>query len=290
SSLTSLASEVTRGVVENGRRYHSFGNAEYAFPNDDRELDRLDMQHAMQTLLLDNKLFWAPIGSDVQQVLDLGTGTGIWAIDFAEMFPQAEVIGTDLSAIQPSWVPPNCRFQIDDAEQDWTFKPAQFDYIHNRNFVCSIRDWPRLIRQSFSHVRPGGWVEWQEKHPLFLSDDDSLPADGALDTWGRTFFDAGVTFGTSPYSPQHLADQMREAGFVDVREHVLKLPVGPWPKDKRLKHVGMFEMVNMVEGVEALSMRLFTRALGWSPERVQLLLERVRKEAKDRKVHSYYHL
>jgi ubiquinone/menaquinone biosynthesis C-methylase UbiE len=28
------------------------------------------------------KLFLAPIGNDVQNVLDIGTGTGIWAIEF----------------------------------------------------------------------------------------------------------------------------------------------------------------------------------------------------------------
>lgn len=37
SFLTSIASEVTRGMVENGRRYHSYGSGEYGFPNDDRE-------------------------------------------------------------------------------------------------------------------------------------------------------------------------------------------------------------------------------------------------------------
>lgn len=35
-------------------------------------------------------------------MLDLGTGTGIWAIDFADEYPSANVIGTDLSPIQPT--------------------------------------------------------------------------------------------------------------------------------------------------------------------------------------------
>lgn len=77
------------------------------------------------------------------------TEIGIWAIDFADLFPSAEVIGTDLSLIQPNWVPPNLRFDIDDAELDWTFEPNSFDFIHNRNFVCSIRNWPRLIGQAY---------------------------------------------------------------------------------------------------------------------------------------------
>lgn len=29
--------------------------------------------------------------------------------DFADEYPEAEVIGTDISPIQPSWVPPNLR-------------------------------------------------------------------------------------------------------------------------------------------------------------------------------------
>lgn len=69
--------------------------------------------------------------------------------DFADMFPSAEVIGTDLSAIQPSWIPPNLRFEIDDAESEWAWQEESFDFIHNRNFVCAIRDWPKLIRQCY---------------------------------------------------------------------------------------------------------------------------------------------
>jgi len=65
------------------------------------------LSHHVLTLLLDGKLHRAPIDSDIQKVLDVGTGTGLWAIDFGDTYPNAEVIGTDLSPIQPSWVPPN---------------------------------------------------------------------------------------------------------------------------------------------------------------------------------------
>jgi hypothetical protein len=83
---------------------------------------------------------------------------------------------------------------------------------------------------------------------------------------------------------------MIDAGFVDVEEHVLKLPVGLWPKNKRLKNVGLFEMVNMDEGLEGLSLMLFTRALKWTPEQVQLFLMDVRKDVKNPNIHGYYHL
>ena len=83
---------------------------------------------------------------------------------------------------------------------------------------------------------------------------------------------------------------MEDAGFVNVEEHILKLPVGPWPKDPRLKKCGMFEMVNMTEGISGLTTMLFTRALGWSREEVEVFLADVRKEAKEKGIHSYYHL
>jgi len=43
------------------------------------------MQHAMMTSLMNDSLFWAPINPNPLRVLDIGTGTGIWAIDFAEI-------------------------------------------------------------------------------------------------------------------------------------------------------------------------------------------------------------
>ncbi|KIW62168.1 hypothetical protein PV04_10368 [Phialophora macrospora] len=263
--------------------------SEYAFPNDEAEAERLDMQHAMQSHLLGDRLFWAPIGDTPQRVVDLGTGTGIWAIDFADMFPSADVVGTDLSNIQPTWVPPNCRFEIDDAEAEWTWPENHFDYIHNRNFVCAIRDWPSLIQKTYQHVAPGGWVEWHEKHPEFLSDDNSLAPDSALSQWSTKFFEASVIFGADAHSPRNLRRWMEETGFVDVEEHILKLPLGSWPREPRLKRCGLFEMVNMTQGIQALTVMLFTRCLGMTPNEVELFLMSVRKDVKDKSIHSYYH-
>jgi hypothetical protein len=45
------------------------------------ELDRLDLLHHCLLLRTDGKLHYAPIDPNLQRVLDLATGTGIWAID-----------------------------------------------------------------------------------------------------------------------------------------------------------------------------------------------------------------
>lgn len=81
SASTSAESSVRDYMYENGRRYHRFREGTYNFPNDDVEQEREDMKHAMVKLLCSQKLHFAPIGNNPQEVLDLGTGTGIWAIE-----------------------------------------------------------------------------------------------------------------------------------------------------------------------------------------------------------------
>jgi methylase of polypeptide subunit release factors len=63
----------------------------------------MDLVHHLYRLLLRGELHLAPISENPQRVLDLGTGTGIWAMEFADQFSSAEVLGTDLSPIQPKW-------------------------------------------------------------------------------------------------------------------------------------------------------------------------------------------
>jgi methylase of polypeptide subunit release factors len=51
---------------------------------------------------LHGRLHLAPLKDiKLERALDFGTGTGIWAIEFAEKYPNCQVIGSDLSPIQP---------------------------------------------------------------------------------------------------------------------------------------------------------------------------------------------
>jgi 2-polyprenyl-3-methyl-5-hydroxy-6-metoxy-1,4-benzoquinol methylase len=65
-------------------------------PTDETEQDRLDLHHELMRLVWDGNLHEAPLKEPLR-ILDIGTGTGIWAIDMADKFPNAEVIGTDIT-------------------------------------------------------------------------------------------------------------------------------------------------------------------------------------------------
>lgn len=81
SDTTSITSSIQGHTFENGRRYHKFRDGKYVMPNDESEQGREDMKHAMVVKLTRGKLHLAPVGDHPQNIIDLGTGTGIWAIE-----------------------------------------------------------------------------------------------------------------------------------------------------------------------------------------------------------------
>ena len=256
-------------------------------PNDDKEQDRLDLNHHCFQLALSGELFRAPITTKPQHVLDLGTGTGIWAIQFADEFPSAQVLGTDLSPIQPSWVPPNCKFLVDDFESQWVFTTrASFDFIHGRTLGGSVKDWDALYRQALHHLKPGGWVEIQEFGSHLYSDDDpELKNAPSVRYWTDLLTEVGIEFGKD-FDPDQ-KKMVEEAGFVDVREDLYKVPVGRWPKDPRLKELGMYQREMVLDSVEPYTLALLTRLRNWTQEECQVLIAKVKGEVKDPSFHGY---
>ena len=70
--------------------------------------------------------------------------------DFADENPGSQVIGVDLSPIQSSFVPPNCVFEIDDINKNWTWPIDNFDFIHVRAMTGCVDDWVDFYRKAFA--------------------------------------------------------------------------------------------------------------------------------------------
>ena len=287
SYVTSIASDIRRGIEENGRTYPAFGKHQYGLPVDEREQERNDLQHCKFMLMLDHQLFLAPITDNPSDILDLGTGSGIWAMDVADKYPTAEVLGVDLAPTQPTWVPPNCHFEIDDIEDTWLHKKDHFDFVHARELFMAIRDWDRVIQQAYDHLKPGGWLELAQSVPDPASDDDTLPSDSAYRRITEIFYEIGEKIGASGHAPKFFKTKMEAAGFIDVQELRFKIPSGPWPKDQRLKQIGAFERTHLDVGAEAILIRGMTGVLGRSREEAEVFFAHVRKEIYNPRIHGY---
>ncbi|KAF2181082.1 S-adenosyl-L-methionine-dependent methyltransferase [Zopfia rhizophila CBS 207.26] len=276
---------------EHGRRYHGFKDESYFFPNDDQESDRLDMYHHIMVMRMDNQLHLAPIGPNPQRILDLGTGTGIWAIDMGDKYPSAEILGNDLSPIQPSLVPPNVKFEVDDVENTWVYS-SKFDYIHSRYMTCSLKDWPKLMRQAYQFTKPGGWVEFQDFDLIFYtSSNGEFKKGDPIDAWISRIASGLEKFGLEPHPGPKLENWVKEAGFINIEAKTLPIPTGTWPKDKKLKEIGAFDLIQFLDNLEGLTLRIYAAAYGWTPEEVKVLCAQLRKDfnnPKNRIQHNFY--
>ena len=148
----------------------------------------------------------------------------MWALDFADEQPGAVVIGTDLSPIQPAYVPPNLSFYVDDFEQDWDFgESKRFDYIHWRALCGSTANWTRLYGQAMDNLKPGGWLEVQEYNAWVYGDDETYQEAPWTRQWVQELTDASVKFGKPINVAASHRRWMEEAGFLDVKEEVHKV-------------------------------------------------------------------
>ncbi|KAK7458313.1 TAM domain methyltransferase [Colletotrichum acutatum] len=292
SSNTSVASSVLDYRLENGRTYHKYKDGKYYVPNDEKEKNRLDLQHNMFLLMFDNKLGSAPLnerGTKIGRTLDLGTGSGIWAMEFGDEHPEAEVLGIDLSATWPDYMGPNVKFVIDDLEEPWTYaKP--FDYIHSRMMASSIGDWETYIQRCFDNLDAGGYLELNEFDIIPTSDDGTLRKDSAMLKSSQMIREAAAIFGRPFRDVVGLADLMRGIGFRDVYIKRFRWPTNAWPKDPKHKELGLWNNENITTGWEGFCMAPFTRALNWTREEVLLLMDQVRHEFNDKSIHAYFNV
>ncbi|KAK4125365.1 S-adenosyl-L-methionine-dependent methyltransferase [Parathielavia appendiculata] len=284
----SITSSILDYPVENGRRYHAFRAGVYCLPNDEIEQERLDLTHALMTKGIGDHLFLAPIDTDkMHRVLDIGTGTGIWAMCMGDEYPNAQVLGNDLSAIQPPWVPPNVKFEIDDVESPWVYE-APFDFIFCRYMCTCIKDWPALVHSVYDNLTPGGWAEFQDYDLQYYSEDGSLTPEKHTLQWINTLLEAARKTERDPCPGPKLEGWMRDAGFANVTHQRFRFPLGPWPRDPKLKEIGYYNLMQILGGLEAFSLRLFCHVLGWQREEVLVLLAKVRSELQDPKLHIQF--
>ncbi|KAJ5774771.1 hypothetical protein N7457_009667 [Penicillium paradoxum] len=294
SETTSIGSSIYRGLEENGRRYQTLSRKESLVPSDEKQFETYEAGHLVALVMesdQDNPLFRAPIGDNPKNILDLGTGKGNWAIDVADMFPTTTVRGVDLFPPPVTWMPPNCILEVDDIAEEWTWNEPQ-DLIHIRILTGAFdeAEWARLYNQCYDNLRPGGWIEHLEASPFIECDDDSLPADSLLRTWGPTLTACGSRAGRPLEIMDTIQDAFHKAGFVDVHQKEYKWPIGPWARDQKFKEAGTVNFHHWMSGMEGWAMWLlckFGAPQPWTQDEVIVYVAKMRAEMKNPRYHIY---
>ncbi|OHW94781.1 methyltransferase domain-containing protein [Colletotrichum incanum] len=206
----------------------------------------------------------------------MGTGTVIWAIDFAGM-------GFD----EYLKAPPNCSFEVDDLEKSWTWNEP-FDIINCRSMEGCFVNAPKMVKKIYQALKPGGYLEIGGLELPPGCDDDTVPKDSSLWKWHTLLQEAAEKIGRPLEGLGKQTEAMKEAGFVDITRKDYVWPLNSWPTDPHLREIGQWQCVNLDIGLEGLSLELLTRVLDWSKEEVLALCAGVRKDLRNRKMHAYW--
>lgn len=283
-STKSITGSLIEEHFENGRRYCS---ETYFMPNDEAEQTRLAIAHQAYLPALDNQLTVGLIPRSAKRILDIGTGTGDWAIAIAERFPKAEIIATDITnALQPASAPPNVFFELDDAQNEWAYNEP-FDFIHIRNLSGAFSNWGAIYAEASKNLKRGGsfeiadrgLIQFKKEIPNSHTSIFNGAIQSAADKSGR------------PLNLDHLKKPMFDkAGLSVTKTRAIEVPLGTYDPDPRKQVTGKMAMIAALEGLEAVSLRLLTKQLGWKEGDVRELCGEVQKEVMRPDAQAFIHL
>ncbi|MFI5278356.1 MAG: class I SAM-dependent methyltransferase [Ktedonobacterales bacterium] len=204
-----------------GRRF--MRGVPYILPSDGEELNRLDFQHYMLRYALRGN-YAAPLRQP-REVLDVACGTGRWAAEMAQLFPQANVVGLDLK--QPPVEsgatmqrPDNFTFIQGNMLEGLPFPDASFDFVHQRLVIVALptEQWVPQARELLRVTRPGGWVE--------LVEGDLLPGGPGITQLNNLGEQMSQKRGMSFTNASRIDSYLEQAGARNVQRRIVYLPVG----------------------------------------------------------------
>ncbi|KAI9596798.1 S-adenosyl-L-methionine-dependent methyltransferase [Syncephalis fuscata] len=240
-------------VYETGRRFHGDKNAPYPLPNDSSESDRLDRQHFIINHLINGNHMGKL--ANPQKILEVGSGSGTWAKEMAEEFPQSEINCIDISPeLSTTKLPSNVKFETMNALEGIKYEDNTFDYVHMRLLCAAMPEnsWPVVIKDLTRVCSTGGTIELVETNA-------QLQNPGPLGQEVNVWIDG-------------IPQMIQEAGLQLETEHYVELPLGEW-----CDQVGRQGWLNMLEVVNSLSAKIIATS-DVTKERIDYVLENLHEE------------
>jgi len=280
---------------------------DYRLPADEPEMDRLSLQHIVNRLILGGLVpkdlhgqleqLLLPRGNRVPLVLDLGSGSGAWATEFAAAHPHAQVVGVDLIKTRPRSVPSNCRFEVADVLKGLPQYVGQADFIHCRHIVGHMTDPMSFINIAASCLAPGGVLLLVDIHPLMFGPDKTPiePAREGEDNMNKSWFarlfheknKQAPFFGQMPPSGHEHLQRLHDSGkFTDEANTIYYAPIS-WDGENipNGPEIGRLNRINVIELVKSYAPFLIDGGL--SEEEVDMLVQNTHEETLAGDKHIY---
>lgn len=242
-----------RLVKVGGRDYVE--NSPYVLPKDEQEIDRLDLQHYVYRYMIRNN-YLAPI-KNPGRVLDVGCGTGRWAIEIAKSFPAADIVGLDIlkPTLDATQRPRNVLFLQRDVLKGLPFTEQTFDYTHMRFLVGAlpISDFQNVVNEMSRVIKPDGWVELVE--PGTLNN-----AGIGLQTLWNWLMELGSRRNIDFGGKKRLDGFLREAGLINIAYKEVTFPLGDYAG--QVGHLAAKNVLMLVEAVRSpiIALKIATAA------------------------------
>lgn len=144
-------------------------------------------------------------------------------------------------------LPPNVSIVDFNAEEDWPFQ-QNFNFVHIRMLLSSIRDWASLLRRSWEHLEPGGWLEILDFYSPFRADIPSAdnPEFSPFIKWGYIADEAWVNNGTDLNAIEKHVPRLQALGFDNIQVEEFRWPLGEWSESERERKIGSMTLENML--------------------------------------------
>ncbi|WWC65050.1 uncharacterized protein I303_107664 [Kwoniella dejecticola CBS 10117] len=183
-----------------------------------------------------------------RRILDVGCGTGKWALEMIADFPDIHITGVDLAHPPITVFPSNFSFEIHDVTKGQEYEDDTFDVVHVRDIHAGMPDYHAMLTECVRVLRPGGYllikeIEWV---PKLLDGGDAEQRFPAICAILESFRDALSERSLDPLVGVNVESYIDSVeGVTDIQYSRHMVPMTPWSDDPVLKYTGQMTRLAM---------------------------------------------
>lgn len=156
-----------------------------------------------------------------------------------------------------------------------------FDFVHSRQLIGCVRNWPAFLGEVFDSLAPGGEYRDIELPPYPQLSGGTLEDSPTLRLWQEL-----VAYGEKVGKPfGRDKTPLEDVGFVNTKEIKYTVPIGTWSGDEEQRIWGCWNSEYLLGGIEGLALRALA-AKGWDDAKIQGFLMEVCEEWESK--HLYF--